>query len=79
MLTAKQREILNTLYNGKVPQRYQDEIPELLKKSYVVEEDGNYRLTDKALTNLNLAQGFGGAIADAFIPGAGSGNIEPKK
>lgn len=74
MLTAKQREILEALYNGKIPDRHQDHIHELLQKSYVVEKNGNYQLTDKALTSLNLASGFGAAVADAFIPGAGSGN-----
>lgn len=79
MLTVKQREILEALYNGKIPERHQDYMPELLQNSYVVEKDGEYQLTDKALTNLNLASGFGAAVADAFIPGAGSGNPKTRR
>lgn len=73
MLTAKQKEVLEALYNGNIPERHQDHIPELLKNAYVVEADGSYQLTDKALTNLNLASSFGAAVADVLLPGAGSG------
>ena len=73
MLTAKQREILEVLYNGRVPKDHQDDIPELLKDSYIVEKNGHYKLTDKGLNQLRLAKGLGEAMVDVLIPGAGSG------
>ncbi len=72
MLTAKQREILEVLYNGRVPEDHQDHIHDLLKGSYIVESDGRYKLTDVGLNQMRLIRGFGEAVADAFIPGAGS-------
>ena len=72
MLTAKQREILEVLYNGNIPDRHQDHIPALLKGAYSVEDNGRYRLTDAGRNQMHLARGFGEAVADAFIPGAGS-------
>lgn len=78
MLTAKQREILEMLYNGRVPEDRQDHIHELLKGAYIVESDGRYKLTDTGLNQLRLARGFGEAVADAFIPGAGSGSSMKK-
>jgi len=73
MLTAKQREILEVLYNGRVPEHHKDHIPELLQKSYIVEENGHYRLTDAGLNQMRLAKGLGEAMVDVLIPGAGSG------
>jgi len=72
MLTAKQREILEVLYNGQVPDHHKDHIHELLEGAYVVENDGRYKLTDAGRNELHLAKGFGEAVADAFLPGAGS-------
>lgn len=73
MLTAKQREILQVLYNGRVPDHHQDHIPELLKNSYIVEENGRYRVTDAGLNEMRLGKGLGEAMVDVLIPGAGSG------
>ena len=82
MLTAKQREILEVLYNGRVPKDHQDDIPALLKDSYIIEKNGRYNLTDKGLNQLRLAKGLGEAMVDVLIPGAGSGTPSdgpPKK
>lgn len=82
MLTAKQREILEVLYNGKVPDHHQDHIPELLKNSYIIEENGRYKVTDRGLNQMRLAKGLGEAMVDVLIPGAGSGTPSggpPKK
>lgn len=81
MLTAKQREILEVLYNGRVPEHHQDHIPELLKNSYIVEQDGRYKVTDAGINQLRLAKGLGEAMVDVLVPGAGSGtqDIPPRR
>ncbi len=74
MLTRKQQEILRVLHTGRpLPiDRYDPQLQELIEKKYVVERDGIYELSDTGLEKLRLARGFGGAIADVLLPGAGS-------
>lgn len=73
MLTRRQQEILRVLHSGRKPE-YDSQLQELIDKKYVVERDGIYELSDAGLNKMRLVEGFGEAIADAFIPGAGANN-----
>lgn len=73
MLTAKQQEILKSLRSGR---RYEHDknLQTLIEAGLVEEKDGIWRLTDTGLKEAKVAEGFGAAIADAFLPGSGSGS-----
>lgn len=70
MLTAEQKETLRLLHEGRDAD--DQHVPVLLEGKYIEQRDGNYHLTDSGLGELRLARGFGEAIADVFVPGAGT-------
>ncbi|GAA5234584.1 hypothetical protein FOZ76_20340 [Verticiella sediminum] len=71
MLTAEEQKALRLLHEGRLPAD-DERLAKLLQGRYIVRKDGRFHITDSGLTELGLARGFGDAIADAILPGAGT-------
>lgn len=79
LLTAEEQQALRMLHEGRDPAEDRH-LARLLEGRFVVRKDGRFHITDAGLTELGLAQGFGDAIADAILPGAGTrDSLSPRK
>lgn len=70
-LTPEHQDTLRRIHEGRDPLD-DAHVAHLVEGRYMEMRDGRYHLTDTGLGELRLARGFGEAIADAVIPGAGS-------
>ncbi len=71
MLTNEHKDTLQRIHEGREPLD-DAHVAFLVEGRYLEQREGKYHVTDTGLGELRLARGFGEAIADAIIPGAGS-------
>lgn len=77
MLTQEQLQLLKQIHAGE---RGIDETQakDLLDRGLVAEQEGALRVTPQGRDALGLREGFGDAIVDAILPGAGARQAEEK-
>lgn len=71
MLTSQQLQLLRQIHAGQYVADYHH-ADMLIARGYLFREDDGFGLTPAGRRQLGLAEGFGDAIVDAMLPGAGA-------
>ena len=71
MLTQHEIEVLRHIREGRDPE-HADHTSAVIDKGYATRTDGKLMLTEHGESQLRLLPGYGEALVDILIPGAGS-------
>ncbi len=71
MLTQHEIEVLRHIREGRDPE-HADHASTVIEKGFATRTDGRLMLTEAGESELRLLPGYGEALVDILIPGAGS-------
>ncbi|ANN66064.1 hypothetical protein [Bordetella bronchialis] len=77
MLTKEQLQLLKQIHAGEQGIEG-DQARDLLDRGFVAQQEGGLTITPQGRDALGLREGFGDAIVDAVLPGAGARQAEEK-